>query len=263
MSFIHSLCSSSKGNSTYIGDKKSGILVDTGIGIRNFASALALNDIDITAVKGIFITHEHTDHVKGLTAILKKINVPVYATRKTLEQLIVKNIVCASNDLNEICKRPVNICDMQISSFATPHDSVHSQGYAIQTPDDKKVCICTDLGEVTDTVYDNLSGSDFVLLESNYDENMLTFGDYPYFLKQRISSNNGHLSNELCSKTLTKLIKNGTTNFMLGHLSEKNNLPQIALEVAIRELLQANAKFDIDYKLCVAPVKSVGKVIEV
>lgn len=261
MSFVHSLCSSSKGNSTYIGDKKSGILIDAGIGIRNFTKCLQIHDVEIDAIKAIFITHEHTDHIKGLPAICSKIDIPIYGSRETLEQLIQKDMVNSKSNLNEINKRTVEVSDMQIQAFSTPHDSVNSLGYSILTSECKKICVCTDLGDVTDEVYGNLTGSDFVLLESNYDEVMLTHGDYPYFLKQRISSKNGHLSNDICSKTLVRLLNDGTSKFMLGHLSEKNNRPEIALQSALCELSLSGAKLNTDYTLIVAPIKSVGDII--
>ncbi len=263
MAYVYPLCSSSKGNSTYIGDKNSGVLIDAGIGIRNFTSHLQMQNIELNAIKAIFITHEHTDHTKGLTTILKKINVPIYGSRETLQQLIEKNLVNGTSDLNEINKKSVSIADFEVSAFTTPHDSVHSLGYKITTNDDKKLCVCTDLGHMPDDVYDNLKGSDFILLESNYDDAMLTYGDYPYFLKQRISANNGHLSNKMCSQTLTRLLADGTTKFILGHLSENNNRPHLALETALSELSNVGAIHNQDYILSIAPVKCVGEIIEV
>lgn len=263
MSFVHSLCSSSKGNSTYIGDTKSGILVDVGVGIRIFTNALKLGSIEPRAIKAIFITHEHIDHVKGLKALTKVINVPIYGSKETLQSLIDKDLINPDADLNEINCREICTSDMQIAAFSTPHDTQKSLGFKITTPQDKTACICTDLGEVTQEVYQSLCGSDFILLESNYDYTLLTHGDYPYFLKQRIWSNNGHLSNDDCSKTLVRLIKDGTTNFLLGHLSEKNNRPELALQAALSELLSSGARLDTDYHLAIAPVRSEGNIITI
>ncbi len=261
MTSIYSLCSSSKGNCTYIGDQSKGILIDCGIGIRIFTNYMQTYDIAQDALQAIFITHEHTDHIKGLSAILKKWNVPVYASRETLEELVAKDAVSSSANLNEINKRSVCYADMEISAFTTPHDSVHSLGYKLITNEQKQACICTDLGYMPDEVYDNLKGSDFVLLESNYDETMLKMGGYPYFLKQRILSESGHLSNENCTHTLKRLINDGTTNFLLGHLSEQNNLPHLALSSAVDGLSEIGAIHKKDYTLSVAPVRSTGAVV--
>lgn len=263
MSYVYSLCSSSKGNCTYIGDKKSGVLVDIGIGIRDFTRFLEIQSIELSSVKAIFITHEHTDHIKGLTTILKKINVPIYASKGTLEQLIYKKIVNGTADLNEINKRSVCVDDIEISAFQTPHDAAHSLGFRVQTKQDKKICVCTDLGHMTDEIYSNLKASDFILLESNYDDMMLHNGDYPYFLKSRISGNHGHLSNEHCSRALTSLLKDGTSRFLLGHLSENNNRPHLAYETAIAGLQSIGAEVKKDYQLSVASVKCNGDIFEV
>lgn len=262
MTSIYSLCSSSKGNSTYIGDKTKGILVDCGIGIRIFSNYMQSFNINDDALKAIFITHEHTDHIKGLGAILKKWNVPVYASKETLEELISKDVVPSFADLNEINKCTVCHADMEVSAFDTPHDSVHSLGFKINTNDNKKVCICTDLGYMPDNVYNNLKGSDFLLLESNYDEQKLQDGPYPYFLKKRIKSETGHLSNELCAETLIRLIQDGTSNFLLGHLSEQNNHPDIALKTSIFHLDTIGAIHNKDYILSVSPVRNQGEIIK-
>ncbi|WMJ24015.1 MBL fold metallo-hydrolase [Paludicola sp. MB14-C6] len=263
MSYVYSLCSSSKGNCTYIGNKNSGVLVDVGIGIRDFTRFLEIQSIALSSVKAIFITHEHTDHIKGLTTVLKKINVPIYASRGTLEQLVYKNAVNGTADLNEINKRSVCIDDIEIAAFQTPHDAAHSLGYRIETNQGKKICVCTDLGHMTDEIYVNLKASDFILLESNYDEDMLHNGDYPYFLKNRISGNDGHLSNENCSKTLVSLLQDGTSKFLLGHLSENNNRPHLAYDTAINELQSIGAQVNKDFQLSVAAVKCNGDIFEV
>lgn len=263
MAFIHSLCSSSKGNSTYIGDQSAGILIDAGIGIRAFTSCLQAHDIEPDAIKAIFITHEHTDHIKGLPAVLKRVSAPIYGSRETLEQLIDKGMVGCGADLNEINRHVVCAAGMEIAAFSTPHDSANSTGYHIIMPDGKQVAVCTDLGDVTDEVYNGLRGCECVLLESNYDEGMLTYGDYPYFLKQRISSGNGHLSNDVCSKTLVRLLNDGTKSFLLGHLSENNNRPELALQSALCELSLAGARLGTDYSLMIAPIKSAGQLVMV
>lgn len=259
--FIYPLCSSSKGNATYIGSKEKGILIDAGIGIRIFSQCLQHHQIPAQAIQAIFITHEHSDHVKGLYAIAKKLSVPIYASKETLEELIEKDCIPFDADLNEIKAKTVSFADMEISSFSTPHDSAHSLGFQVKTQQDKLISLCTDLGYMPEEIYERIKGSNFVFLESNYDDAMLTYGDYPYFLKQRILSKHGHLSNHLCSETLARLLQDGTQQFILGHLSEQNNRPQLARETAINELSLLGAKQDIDFTLSVAPVRTQGEYV--
>lgn len=261
MPFVYSLCSSSKGNSTYIGNKESGILVDVGIGPRAIVQKLNLNDISLFAVKAIFITHEHTDHVKGLKAIGEKLNVPIYASKETIAELYYKNLLPKNADVFEINKREAQVGDVTVSAFDTPHDSAHSLGYKIRFEDGKTVSVCTDLGYMTDEIYSVLKGSDLVLLESNYDEDMLMFGAYPQFLKRRILSRSGHLSNCDCGDTLINLFNDGTSKFILGHLSESNNRPELALTSAVSALLKAGAEYEKDYILRIAKSSSVGEVV--
>ena len=132
--------------------------------------------------------------------------------------------------------RGVEVAGMEVKCFSTPHDTRQSCGYTIHTSDNKKISICTDLGEITPTVEENLHGSDLVLLESNYDEHMLKTGSYPFVLKKRILSNSGHLANNECAKQVKKLIQNGTTRIILGHLSQENNTPQVAENAVLNEL---------------------------
>lgn len=264
MAFVYNLCSSSKGNCTYIGDPENGILIDAGIGPRNFTSLMRLRGISPNAVKGIFITHEHSDHISGLKKLCSLIgDVPVFATRETLGELLMKNAVLESTPLYEINKRSKFVAGFEITAFDTPHDSVHSVGYSVITPNSRKICVCTDLGTATPLVQSNLDGSDFVLLESNYDDFMLLSGGYPEHLKYRIMSNTGHLSNSDAAKEIKRLIDGGTKKFLLGHLSEENNKPQLALESSISYLSEFGLVISGDYSLGVAPKKSIGKIVEV
>jgi len=261
MAFLYSLCSSSKGNATYVGDKKSGVLIDAGIGIRELTRQMEVGGMSLDSIKAIFITHEHTDHMKGLGAILRKHNVPVYGSEATLEMLISKKCFSTESDLNEIDTKKICIGDIEVKAFKTPHDSVCSQCYTINIHK-KKISICTDLGAVTPSVYKNIRGSDLILLESNYDDDMLHNGDYPYFLQERIEGAFGHLSNNDCSLAISRLLDDGTNHFLLGHLSENNNHPRLALKSALLEMEEMGAVLDTDYTLSIAPVKFTGKIIE-
>lgn len=261
MARVYPLFSSSKGNSTFIGTPQSGILIDAGVSCKKIVEALEYNKIGLDAVKAVFITHEHSDHIKGLSVFTKKTKVPVFARKKTLKYICNKNCICPQSNFYIIGDEPVDLAEMKICSFQTPHDSEQSCGYSITTYDGKKIVVCTDLGEVTATVDENLLGSDLVLIESNYDEQMLKNGPYPYFLKNRISSCTGHLSNNDCAKQVRKLIHNGTTRIILGHLSQENNSPKVAEAAVLSELTEFER--DKDYILKVAPVNNNGMVLTI
>ncbi len=258
MAIVYSLCSSSKGNCTYVGSEKEGILIDAGIGIRTFAAAMTLGGIPMKAVKGIFVTHEHSDHIRGLSRIVQQLDVPVFATEGTLKELIHKGAVPPGADLRELTG-PAQAAGMEATPFSTSHDSAQSAAFRIHTADGKTVSICTDLGYVSQEVSGHLTGSDFVMLESNYDEFMLETGRYPYFLKKRIAGEKGHLSNEACSEEISRLIANGTTQFLLGHLSEENNRPQVAMAHTVNRLQGEGIRFGEDFTLDVAPKSTIGK----
>ena len=259
MARITPLFSSSKGNSYYIGNQKSGILVDCGASYAQIKTAMALCGYDINAVKGVFITHEHSDHIKGLKVLQKNCKVPIFASNKTLEYLISNELVYCENELYTV-EKPSTVAGMEIKSFHTPHDSVESVGYSIFTEDERKISICTDLGQITEEVQNAVMGSDLCVLEANYDEKMLKDNPmYPSYLKSRIASVKGHLSNSDSAQEAKKLIEKGTTRIILGHLSQNNNRPEIALKRVLEDL----GEFSInkDYILDVAPVATNGKTI--
>lgn len=263
MPFVYSLCSSSKGNATYIGEKEHGILVDCGLSLRQFTRQLSFHCIEPSAVQAIFITHEHSDHIRGLTSIASLLKVPIYGSRETLEWLIRREYIPAGTTVHEINRKTAEIGDFCVNAFTTPHDSAHSLGYRIRFGNGHSACMCTDLGCVTQEVFDNLRGSNFVLLESNYDETMLETGSYPWFLKRRIFSENGHLSNSDCAQALLDLFGEGTTRFLLGHLSEQNNRPELAMQASLQALTKTGAVLGEDYQLSVAKRQSLGEIIDV
>lgn len=250
MARIYPLFSSSKGNATFVGTQKGGILIDAGVSCKRLFSALDANGIPASAIHGIFISHTHSDHISGLKVFTKNQNVPVFAQKANLDEIVAKNKVDSKCSLHEVDSTDICIGDFMVHSFNTPHDTAASCGYRIETPDGKIFVSCTDLGHITSEAEENLTGADLVLLESNYDVNMLRNGSYPYELKMRIESTHGHLSNNDCSSELVHLLKNGTYRFILGHLSQENNTPQIAEQTAINTLSQiANSK---DYMLITA-----------
>lgn len=258
MARVYPLFSSSKGNATFIGNSTSGILVDVGVSCKRLISGLEVCGLSADAVRAVFITHEHSDHISGLNVFLKNFKVPVYAKPSTIEYIIKNNKAPIGADLRS-CEDEMCAGSLQADSFATPHDTPQSCGYNFYTKDGKKLTVCTDLGFVTDEVQRAITGCDLVLLESNYDERMLREGSYPYYLKQRISSDTGHLSNINSAKMCRQLIKSGTTRIILGHLSQENNTPSVAEHTALSELTEF--KRNKDYTLDIAPVETSGKVV--
>ena len=252
------LFSSSKGNSIFIGEKNNGILIDAGVSCKRLTGALEIHGIQPDCISAIFVTHEHSDHINGLKVFTKKYHTPVFAQNLNLEFLAEKDYVDPSSTLYEIGQASVEYRDFRVRAFETSHDTRQSCGYRVETPDGKVCCVCTDLGYISKVVHDNLVGSDLVLLEANYDREMLKNGPYPYMLKQRINSDKGHLCNVDSAKEIHELVKSGTTHIILGHLSQENNTPNIAGNTVVRTL--DDMIFKKDCMLRVAPVETRGEV---
>lgn len=228
------LYSGSSGNSTYIEYKNTRILIDAGVSCQKIIKALGELDVTLDTIDGILITHEHSDHTKGLTTICKKFNTPIYATSKTWAQMKPLKLPEYNHVLFE-ANETFNLGDFTISPFAIPHDAIDPCAFNI-FGDDKKITVATDIGHITDDIYSKIYGSDVLLLEANYDLNTLNYGHYPYFLKKRIASDVGHLSNESASKVIKKLYdETGINNIILGHLSKENNFPELAYQTVVNE----------------------------
>ena len=226
-----SLCSGSAGNSAYIGGASGGILIDAGLSAKAVSAALDSRGIDIGTIQAIFVTHEHIDHVRGLRVLATRHGIPVYATPGTIEVLAEHGDITADMNVNPI-ESEHEIAGMLIRHFPTCHDARESVGYTIDTPDGRRIAICTDLGHVTDEVRGAIRGCDLVMIESNHDLRMLQNGQYSYELKRRILGESGHLSNACCADELPELVQNGATRLVLAHLSHENNMPQLALASA-------------------------------
>lgn len=257
------LFSGSGGNSYYIGSSEKGILIDAGRSAKQLEIMLQKCQIDISAIKAIFITHEHSDHIKGLRVFASRYGFPVYASSGTLEAL---NDMGCLNDSKfksfRIDSKGMDCAGLSVKPFKTSHDSAESMGYRVKTSDGRKVTICTDVGYLSDEVHNNLCGSDMAVLESNHDVGMLENGPYPYTLKRRILSETGHLSNADCAAELCELTKSGTTRFVLVHLSEHNNTPELAFQTSLCSLSLLGLKKGTDFELYVAPKEnSFGKSI--
>ena len=240
---IYPFFSSSSGNCTYIGDREHGLLIDCGVSYTRVKNALEKAQIPMTAVKAVLITHEHSDHIYGLKMLTKKTAIPVYARRATLDYLANKGcILSEAHDIEE----ETDIDGFHITAIPTMHDAVSPCAYRIER-DGKNCAVCTDLGTVTSPVEEALRGVRTILLEANYDCDMLIHGLYPYELKERISSYDGHLSSTQSAEFTVYLVKNGTEQIISGHLSQNNNTPGCAREEITQTLLKNGLEEGKDY----------------
>lgn len=228
------LYSGSTGNSTLVSTENTSILIDAGKSARSLCAALTAVGSDIGKIDAIFITHEHCDHISALEIIAKKHEIPIHMTEKSARKFdrtpdspIHKHLVRHDNVFCE------TVGDITVRSFRTPHDSNMSVGYRIELCDGEEshtVGVATDIGYVTEDIKCGLMGCEAVVLESNHDEQMLEDGPYPYHLKLRIRSSKGHLSNVDSAAFAAKLAENGTRGFILAHLSQENNTPELAFD---------------------------------
>lgn len=225
---ISPLFSGSKGNSIYIAGGKTGILIDAGYSCAKIGEELKKADGELSKIKGILITHEHSDHIAGAGAISRKFDVPIYANSLTWSAMEKRLGKIAQKNIRVIDEAVFYIDDLCIEPYATSHDAACPFGYAVSCGI-KKIAVMTDLGKVTNKVLKAAAGASIVLLESNHDIEMLKSGPYPYSLKERILSSRGHLSNDAAAKTALKLAKANVKGILLGHLSETNNFYELAI----------------------------------
>ena len=212
------LFSGSSGNSYYIGNQTDGILIDVGRSARQTVQMLDSCGIAISQVKGIFITHEHSDHVSGLRVFASRHKIPVYASTGTMLALEEQGILNGKFPAFALSEEGMECAGMYIKPFPIPHDCAEGYGYRLMTSDGRGVSVATDLGYMSAEVREAVTGSDLLVLESNHDIGMLRTGPYPYALKQRILSGIGHLSNLSCAEELCRFVQTGTTRFWLAHL---------------------------------------------
>ena len=256
-----SLYSGSSGNSLFVETPNTKLLIDAGVSSKKIETALKSIDVDPSSLDGILITHEHTDHVQGLGTFSRKFDLPVFVNSKTLDAMPKqKDKIPEKNIKTFEVNDKFSINDLDIKSFSIPHDAANPCGFSI-LKGDKKISIATDIGHMTNSIIKNLEESLFVLLEANYDPEVLKCSSYPFNLKNRIAGPTGHLSNEMAGKTISYLLKSGLKNAILGHLSKESNFPELAYQTLIDELISNNYDENA-LSLLVAPRDEHSKIIE-
>lgn len=255
------LYSGSSGNSIFISTEYGSVLVDAGLPGKSIEKALKDIDKDGAKIDGIFVTHEHIDHVKGVGVMSRRYDIPIYANELTWKGM-AKNIgKIKEENIRIIDKESIDIKDMHICCFNIPHDAANPMGYTVSCGN-KKVSVATDLGHFSKEVENAVKNSDVVLLESNHDVEMLKFGPYPYSLKRRILSDIGHLSNEACGEAIVSMIKHNTKRVVLGHLSKTNNHPELAYETVVSVLRENGVKLNDDISVYMAKRDMPSNYIE-
>ncbi len=261
-----SIASGSSGNCVYVGSDTTHLLMDVGISGKRTEAGLRELGLKMTDIDAICITHEHADHISGLGVLARKYGVPIYATKGTVEAIKQTASLGEIDDSLFQIIRPDERCiikDLLLYPMRTSHDAADPVAYRI-SHDGQKVGIITDLGCYNEYIVECLRDLDLLYLEANHDVHMLQVGPYPYYLKQRILGERGHLSNESAGKLLSRLLHDKMQAIVLGHLSKENNLPELAYESVRVEVTMSDTKYNgNDFPVYVAKRSEVSDVIEV
>jgi phosphoribosyl 1,2-cyclic phosphodiesterase len=242
-----SLASGSSGNCFYVGTNDYGILIDAGIAVRNIKKRLRNAGLDLNKVRALFITHDHIDHIKSAGVLSEKAFLPVYATEKTHDAMnnnpVFRQKIYSEKRIIEK-NLPVAFDDFTIEAFGISHDGCDCVGYTICF-DDKRFTLVTDLGYICENAKKHIINSNYLVIEANYDEQMLDAGKYSLSLKQRIKGDTGHLSNRQTAEFLAENFNEKLSHVWLCHLSKENNLPQLAYKTVAEKLKEKNIKINL------------------
>ena len=233
-----SIASGSSGNCIFVGSEQTNLLVDAGISAKKIEYGLKEIDIYPDTIQGILVTHEHIDHVAGIGVMARRYNIPIYATYETAMEITkIKSLGEIPAELFRFVEpdKAFTINDINIEPFSISHDAANPVCYSMKAGDEK-IGIATDLGKYDDYILSKLKDSDLLMIEANHDINMLLVGKYPYFLKQRILGDKGHLSNDTSADLICKLISKKKQRIILAHLSKENNYEELAYETVLCEL---------------------------
>lgn len=250
-----SITSGSSGNCLYAGSSGTSVLIDAGISGRRIEAGLGAIDQKIQDINGILVTHEHSDHIRGLGVLARRYGIPLFATEGTIQAVTnMPSIGKIPEELLRVVRAdsPFEIGDLLIRPFRISHDAAEPVGYRIEHGE-KSLAVATDMGCYDDYTVENLKDLDVLLIESNHDVRMLEAGRYPYYLKRRILSEEGHLSNESAGRLLVRVLHDGIRHIYLGHLSLENNYEELAYETVCEEVTMGDCPYTSrDFPISVA-----------
>ena len=260
-----SIASGSSGNCIYIGSDNTHLLFDVGLSGKRIEQGLNEMDLKTADIEGILITHEHIDHIGGLGVVARKYGIPIYATRGTINGILnTKSVGTIDTDLFRVINEDEKILigDIEVEPIKTSHDAAQPVAYKVNH-NGKKAAVVTDLGKYDDYIVDKIKDLDVLLLEANHDVNMLQVGSYPYYLKQRILGDRGHLSNENAGRLLCEVLHDDFKKVILGHVSKENNYEELAYETVRAEIRMSEVEYtENDFPIQVEKRDCVSAKIE-
>ena len=249
------LASGSKGNAIYLSDGQTGLLIDAGLSGVQIERRLLCRGLSPGNLDAILVSHEHSDHIRGVGVLARRYHLPVYITSKTA-QASARQLGNIDKIINFTCGKPFKVNTLNIHPFSISHDAVDPSGFIFQV-NGKKVGLATDLGIVTHLVRKHLSGCAVLILEANHDPEMLINGPYPWPLKQRVQGRAGHLSNMDTGHLLAEVAHDCLQHIVLAHLSETNNTPEKVLDAILPVVT------DRKIALSVASQSRCGQLIDI
>lgn len=256
-----SLASGSRGNAQYISTKKSGLLVDAGMSGKYIENALNKIDRNFDKIKALLVTHEHSDHISGIGVLMRRYKLPLYVNEKTWLGMKDKIGKIDEDSIHIIeNEKPFMIDDILVNSYSISHDANDPIGYTFEY-NNKRIALATDLGYAPNQVIDAIKETDLLFIESNHDIEMLKAGKYPYFLKRRVLSMEGHLSNDEAGRVAKEVVRHGRVkDILLAHLSQENNFPELAYETVKNVLKDGDIHVDQDIFLHMTHRKDASKL---
>lgn len=263
---ICSIASGSSGNCICVGSDNTHVLIDAGISGKRIESGLNEFDLKASEIQGLLITHEHIDHIAGLGVLARRYGIPMYTTEGTKDAILhTKSVGKIDASLFHVVTpgEVFRIGDLSLKPIHISHDAADPVAYRIINGD-KSVAVITDLGTYDQSIIDELQQLDALLLEANHDVKMLQMGSYPYYLKQRILGNRGHLSNESSGQLLCQILHDNFKGVMLGHLSKENNYEKLAYEAVRLEVTMGDNPYKAeDFSMYIAKRDTVSPIIRV
>jgi phosphoribosyl 1,2-cyclic phosphodiesterase len=249
---VCALASGSSGNCFYVSDGVTSVLIDAGISAKQIIDRLTSIGQDPNKIDAIFITHEHTDHIRGADVFSRYFDVPIYATRKTLKEAFI----CSNEELINSIKNDeeIKIGNLVVKAFPKSHDAVDPVFYVV-SKGKKSISVITDAGHCCNNITQNVNDSDFLFIESNHDVDMLERGPYPYYLKKLIGSDKGHLSNKQAALCVLEHASSKLRKVVLSHVSRTNNTPEIALKTFDKLLKERKNAPELDISLKECPTE--------